>query len=130
MIGNAKYVRHSYKVERVKKVYTVYQLVNASSKAILTELIRIEQFRKYSRGTGFDDYLRLKNTSNWKTSEQVTGLHKTSHPDVFYGDRLHYGKKNLIVFKFSNNKETLTIDYYLEYYPTKGDLKTILSKYM
>jgi hypothetical protein len=129
MTGNVSHIRHIYKVERAKKVYTVYQLEKTPQNPILTDLIRIEQFRKFSKGTGFSEYLRLKNTSNWKTSEQVTGLMPTDDPNVFFGDRIHSGKKNLIVFKFSNDKEYLTIDYYVGYYPTKGDLNAILSKY-
>ncbi|MBI9056748.1 MAG: hypothetical protein JEZ01_03145 [Labilibaculum sp.] len=129
MTGNVKYIRHIYKVERAKKVYTVYQLKPTTQTPVLTNLVRIEQFRKYSNGKGFDEYLRLRNTSNWKTSEQVTGLKKTDNSNVFFGDRIHLGKKNLIVFKFSNDKEYLLIDYYKGYYPTNGNFKAILDKY-
>ena len=130
MIGNVQRVRHIYKVERTKKVYTVYQLEPTTQSPILTDLVRIEKFRKFSKGTGFDDYLRLKNTTNWATSEKVTGLMKTDNPNVFFGDRMHSGRKNLIVFKFSKDKEFLLIDYYKGDYPTKGDLNAILDKYI
>jgi len=130
MTGNVTRIRHSYKVERVKKVYTVYQLERSNQNPILTHLIRIEQFRNFSRAVGFDHYLRLKSTTNWKTSELVTGLKKTENPNVFLGDRMHGGKKSFIVFKFSINRELLTIDYFKGYYPTTGDLNAILSTYM
>ena len=129
MTGNVKYIRHIYKVERAKKVYTVYQLEPNATPPVLTDFIRIEQFRRFSNGTGFSEYLRLRNTSNWKTSEQVTGLRPTNGPNIFYGDRIHSGKKNLIVFKFSKDKEYLLIDYYKGYYPTNGNFKAILDKY-
>ena len=129
MTGNANIVRHIYKVERAKKVYTVYQLDQPTQVKVLTNLIRIEQFRKFSKGTGFDHYLRLKNTTNWATSEKVTGLKKTNNSNLFFGDRMHLGKKNLIVFKFSNDKQSLLIDYYKGYYPTNGDFKAILDSY-
>jgi hypothetical protein len=129
MTGNVEIIRHSYKVERAKKVYTVYQLVKPQQKIELTDLIRIEKFRKYSNGSGFDHYLRLRNTTNWKTSEQVTGLFKTECPNIFYGDRIHSGKKNLLVFQFSKEPERLIIDYYKAYYPKLGDLRGVLQNY-
>ncbi|RKE04429.1 hypothetical protein [Marinifilum flexuosum] len=129
MVVNMKCIRHSYKVERVKKCYTVYQLEPTVDPIMLTELIRIEQFRNYSNGTGFLDYLRLKNTSNWQTSELVTGLKKTDNPNVFYGDRLEGCKRSLVVFVFSKNNELLTIDYYDGYYPFGRDLSAIISRY-
>ncbi|WP_372752526.1 hypothetical protein [Labilibaculum sp.] len=129
MTGNVKYIRHIYKVERAKKVYTVYQLEPSAQIRVLTDLIRIEQFRKFSNGKGFDEYLRLRDTTNWAKCEQVTGLKKTNNPNVFFGDRMHLGKKNLIVFKFSKDKEYLLIDYYKGYYPTNGNFKAILDKY-
>lgn len=129
MTGNSKHIRHIYKVERAKKVYTVYQLEPTTQTPVLTDLIRIEDYRKFSNGKGFDKYLRLRDTTSWATSEQVTGLKKTNNPDVFFGDRMHDGKKNLIVFKFSKDKEYLLIDYYKGYYPSNSDLKAISNKY-
>jgi len=129
MTGNVEIIRHSYKVERAKKVYTVYQLVEPQQKTELTELIRIEKFRMFSNGSGFDDYLRLRNTNNWQTCEQVTGLFKTDYPGLYYGDRMHSGKKNLLIFQFSNDCELLIIDYYKGYYPKNNDLNNILIKY-
>lgn len=129
MTGNVEIIRHSYKVERRKKVYSVYELVEPQPKAELTNLIRIEKFRMFSNGHGFDDYLRLRNTNNWQTCEQVTGLFKTEYPNVFYGDRRHSGKKNLLVFQFSQNLDLLIIDYYIGFYPKSNDLKEILCSY-
>jgi hypothetical protein len=144
MTGNKSIIRHTYKVERVKKSYTVYELTGATllSKSgnlpinpVLTSLIRIENFRHYSRGWGFNKYLRLKSTNNWQSSEKVTGLYFTSSPGLFYGDRRLRGR-NLLIFQFSENREQLTIDYYLGYCPyrrpeqTTLDLRAILSKYI
>jgi hypothetical protein len=129
MTGNVTHIRHIYKVERAKKVYTVYQLEQTTQNPVLTDLIRIEQFRKFSNGKGFNEYLRLRDTTSWAKCEQVTGLRKTDHPRIFFGDRMHSGRKNLIIFKFSKDKEYLLIDYYKGYYPTNGDFKAILDKY-
>lgn len=129
MTGNIEIIRHSYTIERAKKVYAVYELSEPQQKKTLTDLIRIEQFRKFSNGKGFDNYLRLRNTNNWNTCEQVTGLFKTSKTNIFFGDRIHSGKKNLLIFLFSNNRERLVIDYYVGYYPKLEHLRDILAKY-
>lgn len=143
MTGSA-IIRHTFKIERVKKVYSIYQLtgkkliMNNDSQEInpaLSELIRIEQFRHYSNGSGFDYYLRMKTTNNWQTSEQVTGLFKTKSPVVFYGDHRHNGR-NLLIFKFFENKEYLTIDYYIGFCPyyrpgfMSEGLKSIIDRYV
>jgi len=140
MTGNV-IIRHSYKVERVKKVYSVYELTTTSRKEdssvispLLTDLIRIEKFRFYSNGSGFKHYLRLRDSNNWQSCTQVTGLFKTKNPGVYYGDHMHNGK-NLLIFKFSENREQLTIDYYLKYCPyhrsdiITSELKAIISRY-
>ena len=41
MTGNVEIIRHSYKVERRKKVYTVFELVEPQQKTELTNIIRI-----------------------------------------------------------------------------------------
>jgi hypothetical protein len=145
MTGNKSIIRHSYKVERVTKVYAVYELTGATLQTksgnmpinpVLTKLIRIEDFRHYSRANGIDKYLRLRNTKNWQSCEKVTGLYLTSSPGLFYGDRRFRGRNFFLVFQFSENREQLTIDYYLGYCPYRrpeqitGDLRAILSKYI
>jgi len=123
MTGNVTSIRHSYKVERVKKVYTVYRLELSQENLILSESIRIEQFRNFSKEGGFDHNLRLKNTTSCKASELVKGQKKIVIPNVFLGDRMYGGKKHLVVFKFP-------INCIEGYYLTTGDLNAILSKYM
>jgi len=113
----------------VKKVYTVYQLVEVENLGVLTDLIRIENFRKFSKGTGFDKYLRLRNVNNWSKCEKVTGLYFTDHEDLFYGDRLINCIRNLMIFQFSDDNSKLIIDYYTGYYPNKGTLLHLLEKY-
>lgn len=129
MTGNVPYQRHFYEVEKVLKVYTIYKLVDAVNRKVLTDLIRIEDFRKYSNGKGFDKYFRLRNVNNWSKCEKVTGLKFTDNKNLFYGDRLHAGRRNLIVFHFNDNRSRLTIDYYVGYYPNKEVLKQLLEKY-
>jgi len=142
MTGSA-IIRHSYKIERSKKVYSVYQLIEKKvisnnglneNIPVLPEFVRIEQFRHFSKGMGFEHYFRIKTTNNWQTSEMVTGLYKTKNKLVFYGDHRRNGR-NLIIFQFSENKEQLTIDYYTGFCPyyraeqMTDNLKLILARY-
>ena len=139
MTGNVTaIIRHTYKVLKALKTYTVYQFQQSvhlsknghtPTRPILTPEIRIEQFRHFSKGTGFDDYLRLKTKSNWQKCEKVTGLFKTDNKRLFYGDRLNNGKKHLLVFIYSLDQQTLVIDYFVGYCPQKCDLNAILNRY-
>ena len=129
MTGNVVLNSHVYEVEREKKVYTVYQLISVPNQKILTDLIRIENFRYFSNGKGFDKYLRLRNTKNWSQCEMVTGLFFTDHPNLFYGDRLHGGRRNLMIFQFSDDRNKLVIDYYAGYSPNKEALLNLLGNY-
>jgi len=145
MTGNVTIVRHSYKVERVRKQYSVYELtettiLNNGNKInpVLTDLIRIEKDRNFHRAsTNLVYWLRLRTTNNWSKCPTPTGLFKTSTPNLYYGDYIHNAKKHLLIFQFSKDeqREYLTIDYYLNYCPyvkpdrITGDLKAILLKY-
>jgi hypothetical protein len=116
------YTRHFYEVLKVLRYYTVYQLKDVHNGANqLTELIRIEDYRGYSRGSGFNEYLRLRTSSNWQKGEQVTGLKFTKIKNVYYGDRLHNGRKNLLLFQFTNDREKLVIDYFRDFYPANKE---------
>ena len=115
--GN-NYTRHIYEVLRVLRYYTVYQLKDVQNGAKqLTDVIRIEDYRGYSRGSGFNDLLRLRTSSNWKTSELVTGLKVTKTNNTYFGDRIHNGKKNLLIFRFTPDRQRLIIDYFPAFYP-------------
>jgi hypothetical protein len=87
-----------------------------------------------THGFSFDQYFRIKTTTNWATSEQVTGMFKTNNPLIYYGDRKHQGR-NLLIFIFNDDRTQLTVDYYLEYCPYNRtnqitpELQAILSKY-
>lgn len=126
---NVNVVRHIYKLERAKKLYSVYQLTDPNKKRFFTEFIMIELFRGYSKAIGFKDYFRIKDTNNWQKSKLITGVKPTSYTNIFYGDYLEKGKKSLIVFKFSTDKKSLIVDYYTNYYPTKVCLNTFINKY-
>lgn len=139
---NMKIIRHTYKVCKTLKTYTVFELETVSLingnlnlikphfESILTDKIRIENFRSFSRGTGFNSYLRLRNANNWQQCEQVTGLFLTTSKKVFYGDRKQGQNRSFLVFQYSDDFSEVTIDYYVNLMPVKRDLKVFIQKYI
>ena len=142
MYGNA-FIRHFYKIEREKKQYSVYQLTGTivhqrnnfvETNPVLTGLVRIEKDRHYHHSKGFDEWLRIRTTSNWQTSDIVTGLMITNRPGVYFGDYIHNKQKNLLIFRFNEDRTQLTIDFYIGYCPYRKpvltpSLERILSNY-
>ncbi len=129
------YIRHTYKVKNELKSYTVYELDEVTgNKNLLTDIIRIEQFQRKSLTTRVDDYLRLRTTKNWSTSELITGLRPTIKDSLFYGDWRKVENKNpiktLLMFSYSENKKILFIDVYRGFYPHYIEtLQNIISTY-
>ncbi len=123
----ADYTRHIYKVDKALKTYTVYQLISVENGTTqLTEKLRIENYRGYSEATGIKDYLRLRDTGSWSSCEKVTGLRPYGKSEVFHGNRMK-GKKSLLIFQFSIDRQTLIIDVFRAFYPfNKGILLQIL----
>jgi hypothetical protein len=131
MYGNANYFRHVYKLDRALKSYSVYQLDKEHTATnLITDTLRIEEYRNKSRTTNIKDYLRLRATTNWKTSKQVTGL-RPHTSQIYYGDRKKNGKetanKSLLIFQFHKDRTILITDVFRSYYPlNKGMLGNIL----
>jgi hypothetical protein len=127
------YIRHTFKVTSELKSYTIYQLVEVrGNKNLLTDILRIEKFQGKSNALNINDYLRLRNTNNWNKCEQVTGLKQTKNKDLFYGDRRNKetSKRTLLLFLFSNYRQTLIIDVYRGFYPNhNGILQNIINTY-
>ena len=132
MTGNVDIKRLVYKIERARKVYDVYQLIEQAGTNHLTDLIRIEDFRGFSKGRDFDRYMRIRNVNNWSKCQLVTGLRKTRQNNIFFGDHNRKGMKNLIIFIFNPDFSRLIIHYYNGFYPKNaGDLERfIYSKYI
>jgi hypothetical protein len=135
--NNPDFIRHHFKLSKELKSYLVYENFHVTNNApnLLTELIRIEKFQGKSNATNINDYLRLKTTTNWATSEKITGLRPTKKEVLFYGDWLKSDKSNttkktLLIFVFFKNRNVLLIDVYRGFYPfNKEILQTILNKY-
>jgi len=133
--GNTpQYIRHTYKVSNELKSYSVYELVEVTgNKNLLTDILRIEKFQGKSNASNINDYLRLRNCSNWSKSEQVTGLRPTTKEGLFYGDWRKPNesdtlKKTLLLFLFSKDRKTLIIDVYRGFYPHHNGILQIIIK--
>lgn len=117
------FIRHTFKVSSELKSYTVYEFIEVQrGKNLLTDLLRIEQFQGKSNASNINNYLRIRNCSNWSKCEQITGLRPTIKEGLFYGDwrklnELNVIKKTLLIFKFSKDRQTLFIDVYRGFYP-------------
>lgn len=122
-------IRHSYKVSKCLKSYTVFELSKPVNN-LLTDILRIEEFRGKSNAYGIKDYLTLRTSTSWSKSEQVTGLRPTKKEGLFYGDRISNGKKSLLIFQFLTDRNELIIDVYRSFYPEyKGILENIIKSY-
>lgn len=129
------FIRHTYKVSKELKSYSIYELVEVVNTNQLTQTLRIEKFNGKSNATNIIEYLRLRTSTSWDKSEKVTGLRPTQKEGLFYGDRItkkenSETKKNLIIFVFSKDRATLKIDFYRAFYPNhNGILQDIISNY-
>ncbi len=126
------FIRHLYDVVHTTQTGRNFQLKEVKGgNATLTDIVRIEDFKGKSNATNIKDYFRLRTTNNWATSEKVTGLRPTKYERLYYGDRLHIGKKSLIIFRLSEDKTKLCVDYYRSFYPnTPTILHDILDRKM
>ena len=131
--------RHVYKVRNKVKSYTTYELTELPRGInFLSDFLRIEPYQGKSQTKGVSICSRLRTTSNWTTSKDVTGLRPTNIKGVYYGDRLRNDIKTLLIFRFMEEKDglfcepeiRLNIDVYPNYYPNhKGILQNIINTY-
>lgn len=128
IVRTPDFVTHIFKVSHEVKSYSVFEIYQLKSSInLLTEILRIEVFNGKSNAYGIEKYLRLRTTSNWATSEKVTGLRPTAIKNIFEGNRVVNGKRNLLIFVFSDDYKTLRIDVYRSFYPnTPKILQSIL----
>jgi hypothetical protein len=135
--GNTpQYIRYTYKIGKELKSYTVFELVEfTGNKNLLTDILRIEKFQGKSNASNINDYLRLRNCSNWSKSEQVTGLRPTDKEGLFYGDWRKLDKsdtlqKTLLLFQFSTDRKTLFLGVFRGFYPNHNVvLQNIINTY-
>lgn len=107
-------MRYRYRIERERKQYNVYQLIEQPPQQSITPLIRIEKDRKChnAHDKKFDYWMRSRTCNNWSKCKVVTGLMITSYENIFYGDVMNKSGKHLMIFCFSDDKQVLDIYYY------------------
>ena len=99
------------------KHYELKEVHNGTTQ--LTDRLNISKDRNCAQSMPVY-WLKIKNGNKW--SKCITGLFKTCYPSIYKGDKDH--KKHLIIFKFSRDASTLTVDYYKDYYT--NDLSNVL----
>lgn len=85
-----------------------------SGDAQFSNLINISKNRNCAQSMP-EYWLKEHNGKKWNPF-CTTGLFKTSKPNLFKGDKSK--KKHLVIIKFSNNADTLTIYHFQNYYTT------------
>lgn len=93
----------------------------------ITERIKIEAYQGYSNAYNLGEYFRLRGATSWKSGEQVTGLFKTAYANTFYGDRVSGKAKTLILFRYHDCKDGLTVLVFREgYRPSSAEINKII----
>lgn len=102
-----------YKEVNIGKYKSVkhYELLETNFKPILSELLNISKDRNCALST--PEYW-LKHRLNNKWSTCLTGLFKTPKNNVFKGDLQK--RKHLVLFKYSQTDNTLTVFTFENYY--------------
>ena len=106
-------VTHVYKEVNEGKFKSVkhYELFESSGTPLLSTLINISKDQNYAKSMP-ELWLRVRQDNKW--TKYVTGLFKTSKKGIYKGDTQK--KRNLLIFKFSGSGNTLTIEYYENFY--------------
>lgn len=114
-------ITHVYKEVNEGKYKSVkhYKLQECNATPIFSTLINISKNQNCAQSMP-DFWLRIREGNKW--TKYITGLFKTSKKDIYKGDTEK--KKNLVIFKFSDDAGTLTIQFYGNFYT--NDLRNFL----
>lgn len=118
-----KPVIHIYKEINVGMCKTVkhYELQNNPSiKTELSKTINVSKDRQCTKSSPLY-WLKVHNGKKW-VKPRLTGVFKTIYKDFYKGDTIN--RRNLIIFKFLENIDNLTVYYFQNYY-TKDLSKSI-----
>lgn len=108
--GKYRSVKH-YELEKTKNGYSQ-----------LSETINISKNRNFALSMPLY-WLKIRQGKKW--SNWITGLFKTDTENVYKGDINK--KEHLLIFKFSNDNDTLTIHYYKNYFV--NDVSILLTQF-
>ena len=108
--------RHVYKEINVGKYKTTnhYKIDEVThGKQILSDLLNINLDRQFAKSSP-KYWLSVRVGNKW---ERLTGLFKTSYSCFYKGDKgQHNIKDDLIICQLSEDKSTLIVYYYKDYY--------------
>ena len=106
------HVFKEYNIGKFKdtKHYELLTVTNGTNQ--LSEKINVSKDRKCAKSSPVY-WLQIRENNKWK-KPRLTGLFKTGVNLIFKGDTQK--KKNLILFKFSEDAQTLTIYLYSNFY--------------
>jgi hypothetical protein len=108
---------------------TIYQAQpNNPKDSFITELVKIEKFQGYSNAYNLGLYFRIKDSSSWAKSKQITGLFKTMRNGAFYGNIKDGATKSLLLFKIDHKSHELTVyEYPKGYNPHRNVIDLLIN---
>jgi hypothetical protein len=115
--GNRKATVHKFKaINKGKYKGTIhYELVSGNS-FLNTKKLNISKDRGFAKSNP-SYWLKLREGNKW--SDAISGLFVTQKKYFFKGD--YNDKESLILFKFSDNAETLTVFFFEGFYSRNLD---------
>jgi hypothetical protein len=125
LMANVK--EFKFNVKKTNKHDTIYQGLDSNPKdSFITDLVKIEKFQGYSKAYNLGLYFRIKNSTSWAKSKQITGLWKTQTKGVYYGDCRE--TKSLLLFELNEVHDFLrVIEFPKGYYPNKTIIESLSS---
>jgi hypothetical protein len=116
---------------KTNKHDTIYQGLESNPlDSFITEFVKIEKFQGYSNAYNLGLYFRIKDSTSWAKSKQITGLWKTQTNGVYYGDFKEGDFKTLLLFKLSLNNDFLTVKVYSkDYYPSRTIIESLSNNF-
>lgn len=118
--GNRKSTVHTFRATNKEKYKgTIHYELVTGNPFLESNKINISKDRKCAKSSP-PYWLKIREGNKW--SNCITGLFSTKEKNIFKGD--HNKRESLILFKFSDNAETLTISFFQNFYT--GDLNEVL----
>jgi hypothetical protein len=104
---------------------SIYEMTPFVTGQFLTKTVKVEKFQGFSKASHISEYFRTYGTT-WAKGEQVTGFFSTGIPNVFFGDRKANGTRTLLLFKFNDSRDHLTVHVYDNgYYPSRSVIEQL-----
>ena len=105
-------IKYEYNATKCFKTTTHYTLQTKHPRTQLTEMLNISESRNFAKSKPIF-WCQERKVNKWITP-RLTGLFKTETPNVYWGCRGKF--QDLILFVFTDNKETLTVYYYKNFF--------------